>query len=87
MMQDAEMKGFIALEVKVLRTHVHGDIRMSGHANRIDPDKWHPLIMSFQELYGLGRKKTSESILAEINEEGYRPFSNPVDDEATTEEE
>ncbi|KAJ5855581.1 uncharacterized protein N7529_009525 [Penicillium soppii] len=87
MMQDAEMKGFIALEVQVLRTHVHGNIRMAGHANRIDPEKWHPLIMSFQELYGLGRKKTSESILAEINEEGYRPFSNPVDDEATTEEE
>lgn len=87
MMQDAEMKGFIALEVKVLRTHVHEKIRMEGHANRIDPDKWHPLIMSFQELYGLGRKKTSQSILAEINEEEYRPFSNPVDDEATTEEE
>lgn len=87
MVQDAEIKGFVALEVKVLRTHVHGDICMSGHANRIDPDKWHPLIMSFQELYGLGRKKTSDSILAEINEERYRPFSNPVEDEATTEEE
>ncbi|KAJ6093115.1 hypothetical protein N7486_008404 [Penicillium sp. IBT 16267x] len=87
MMQDAEMKGFIALEVKVLRTHVHENIRMSGHANRIDPDKWHPLIMSFQELYGLARKKTSKSILAKINEEGYRPFSNPVDGEAETEEE
>ncbi|KAJ5642840.1 hypothetical protein N7490_006840 [Penicillium lividum] len=87
MMQDAEMKGFIALEVQVLRTHVHENIRMAGHVNRIDSDKWHPLIMSFQELYGLGRKKTSESILAEINEEQYRPFSNPVDVETTTEEE
>ncbi|OGM50090.1 hypothetical protein ABOM_001255 [Aspergillus bombycis] len=85
MMQDAEMKGFIALEVQVLRTHVHENIRMAGHANRIDPDKWHPLIMSFQELYGLSRKKTSPSILAKINEEGYRPFSNPVDEEVTTE--
>lgn len=87
MMQDAEMKGFIALEVKVLRTHVHEHIRMAGHANRIDPDKWYPLIMSFQELYGLGRKKTSESVLAEINEEGYRPFSNPVLEEKETDEE
>ncbi|KAE8377063.1 hypothetical protein BDV26DRAFT_293492 [Aspergillus bertholletiae] len=87
MVQDAENKGFIALEVQVLRTHVHENIRMAGHANRIDPDKWHPLIMSFQELYGLARKKTSESILARINEEEYRPFSNPVDDEVLTEEE
>ncbi|RSL75737.1 hypothetical protein CEP52_014007 [Fusarium oligoseptatum] len=87
MMQDTETEGFIALEVKVLRTHVHENIRMAGHANRIDPDKWNPLIMSFQELYGLARKKTSESILAEINEERYRPFSNPVDDEEPTEQE
>jgi flavin reductase (DIM6/NTAB) family NADH-FMN oxidoreductase RutF len=35
MMQDAEIKGFIALEVKVLRTHVHDNIRMAGHGNRI----------------------------------------------------
>ncbi|KAE8340215.1 hypothetical protein BDV24DRAFT_164665 [Aspergillus arachidicola] len=87
MMQDTEMKGLIALEVKVLRTHVHENIRMTGHANRIDPDKWNPLIMSFQELYGLQRKKTSESILAKINEEGYRPFSNPIEDEVSSLEE
>lgn len=87
MMQDAEMKGFIALEVKILRTHVHENIRMAGHANRIDPDKWRPLIMSFQELYGLGGKKTSESILAKINEEEYRPFANPINEEEATEEE
>ncbi|PIG79909.1 FMN-binding split barrel [Aspergillus arachidicola] len=88
---EAELKGvderLIALEVKVLRTHVHENIRMTGHANRIDPDKWNPLIMSFQELYGLQRKKTSESILAKINEEGYRPFSNPIEDEVSSLEE
>lgn len=86
-MQDVDAQGFLALEVKVLRTHVHEDIRMAGHANRIDPDKWNPLIMSFQELYGLARKKVSESILAEINEERYRPFSNPLEDEVVMEEE
>ena len=26
---------------------------MDGHADRIDPDKWSPLIMSFQKFYGL----------------------------------
>lgn len=76
MMQDADTKGFIALEVKVLRTHVHEEIRMEGFENRIDPDKWQPMIMSFQELYGLKGKKVDESVLANISEEEYRGFSN-----------
>ncbi|KAG0652510.1 hypothetical protein D0Z07_0001 [Hyphodiscus hymeniophilus] len=79
MMQDAGTKGFIALEVKVLRTHVHEGIRMKGFENRIDPDKWQPMIMSFQELYGLKGKKVTESVLAEISEEEYRGFSNAAD--------
>ena len=79
MMQDASVKGFIALEVRVLRTYVHQSIKMVGHENRIDPDKWHPMIMSFQELYGIRPKKLHSSVLANIGEEGYRPFSNNVD--------
>ena len=79
MMQDADMKGFIALEVKVLRTHIHEDIRMEGFENRIDPDKWQPMIMSFQELYGLKGKKVDESVLAKISEEQYRGFSNAAE--------
>jgi flavin reductase (DIM6/NTAB) family NADH-FMN oxidoreductase RutF len=79
MMQDADMKGFIALEVKVLRTHVHEGIRMEGFENRIDPDKWQPMIMSFQELYGLKGKKVDESVLAKISEEEYRGFSNAAE--------
>jgi len=76
MMRDADTKGFVALEVKVLRTHVHEDIRKEGTANRVDPDKWQPMIMSFQELYGLKGKKVDESVLAKISEEEYRGFSN-----------
>lgn len=79
MMQDTNTKGFLALEVKVLRTHVHEEIRMEGRENRVDPDKWHPMIMSFQELYGLKGKKVHESILAEIPEEEYRAFSNSAE--------
>jgi flavin reductase (DIM6/NTAB) family NADH-FMN oxidoreductase RutF len=79
MMQDADMKGFIALEVKVLRTHIHEDIRMEGFENRIDPDKWQPMIMTFQELYGLKGKKVDESVLAKISEEEYRGFSNATE--------
>ena len=79
MMQDADTKGFVALEVRVLRTHVHEEIRMEGFENRVDPDKWKPMIMSFQELYGLKGKKADESLLAKISEEEYRGFSNAVD--------
>jgi flavin reductase (DIM6/NTAB) family NADH-FMN oxidoreductase RutF len=79
MMGGAETKGLVvALEVQVLRTHVHETIRMAGYENRIDPDRWHPMIMSFQELYGLAPEKVSPSILARIKEEAYRPFSNPL---------
>ena len=43
-----------AIEVRVLRTHVHESILSSGHRHYIDPDKWRPLIMNFLEFYGLG---------------------------------
>ena len=86
MMQDTDAKAIIALEVKILRTYVHDDIRMAGKPNRIDPDKWRPLIMNFQELYGLAPKKISRSTLAEIEEENYRPLSNPLEDAISTEE-
>ncbi|GJN82350.1 hypothetical protein PLIIFM63780_005890 [Purpureocillium lilacinum] len=62
----------VAIELQVLRVHVHDKLRMEGHANRIDPDKWRPMIMSFQELYGLSEGKAGESHLARIDEEKYR---------------
>ena len=40
--------------------------------DRIDPDKWRPLIMSFQEFYGLTPMKLAPSALAEIPERLYR---------------
>jgi flavin reductase (DIM6/NTAB) family NADH-FMN oxidoreductase RutF len=63
-----------ALDVKIVRTHVEEGIRLSGHHNRIDPDKWRPLIMSFQEFYTLEPGKLEQSVLAEIDEEAYRPL-------------
>jgi flavin reductase (DIM6/NTAB) family NADH-FMN oxidoreductase RutF len=78
MMQDTDTKGFSALEVKVLRTHVHEEIRMQGQQNRIDPDKWRLMIMSFQELYGLKGKRVNKSVLAKIGEEEYRGFLMPL---------
>lgn len=72
LMQDAGPTNFLALEVKILRTHIHANIQMEGHANRINPDKWRPMIMSFQELYGLSGNKLAASTLAGITEDAYQ---------------
>ncbi len=63
--------GLVALELRIVAVHVAEEVRMVGHANRIDPDRWRPLIMSFQRLYGLGGPPL-ESRLAQIPEEAYR---------------
>jgi flavin reductase (DIM6/NTAB) family NADH-FMN oxidoreductase RutF len=58
-------------EVRIQRVHIEESILMAGEPNRIDPDKWRPLIMSFQKFYGLGRQ-VHESTLAQIPEAMYR---------------
>ncbi|HEV2641005.1 MAG TPA: hypothetical protein VGX23_38170 [Actinocrinis sp.] len=63
--------GLVAVEVRVQRVFVHEGIRMAGAADRIDPDLWRPLIMSFQKLYGLG-PQVHPSTLAQVPEELYR---------------
>jgi flavin reductase (DIM6/NTAB) family NADH-FMN oxidoreductase RutF len=70
---DPERRGrLIALEVRIVRVHVAESIRMAGHADRIDPDRWRPLIMNFCHFYGLG-ERLHHSTLAEIPESAYRP--------------
>ena len=66
--------GLVAVECSVLRVHVLEEIRMEGKQNRIDPDRWRPTIMSFQQLYGLVDGKLGESVLGRIDEELYRPL-------------
>ncbi|MFI7617441.1 flavin reductase family protein [Nonomuraea terrae] len=68
--------GVVAFEVRVQRVWVHEEIRMAGTDDRIDPDAWRPLIMSFQQLYGLG-PRVRPSTLATIPERLYR--SDDVD--------
>ena len=67
-MDDIEQaKGyFVLLEVKILRVHAIEEIIMSEHANRIDPDKWRPMIMSFQRLYGLSKELQHKQQLLEV---------------------
>ena len=70
---DPRQKGAISLiEVRIVRVHLEEQILMAGDRNRVDPDKWRPLIMSFQEFYGLAPNKVRPSTLAEIPERLYR---------------
>ena len=70
--EDAVMKGrILTFELKIVRVHIEQSILMDGYNNRIDPDKWRPLIMSFQKFYGLG-EELHHSTLAEIPEELYK---------------
>jgi len=67
----------VSLEFKVVRVHLDSKILMNGYSNRVDPDKWRPLIMSFQQFYGLG-ERLHESTLSEIPEQLYRTGEIPV---------
>jgi flavin reductase (DIM6/NTAB) family NADH-FMN oxidoreductase RutF len=71
--RDDDRRGaLVALELRIVRVHVDEAIRMTGHDDRIDPEKWRPLIMSFQQFFGLGTI-VHESTLSRIPETVYRP--------------
>jgi flavin reductase (DIM6/NTAB) family NADH-FMN oxidoreductase RutF len=75
MEDDEAVRGaLVVFEARIQRVHLHPDVLMDGNPNRIDPDKWRPLIMSFQRFYGLG-DEVHESNLARISEESYRPLA------------
>jgi flavin reductase (DIM6/NTAB) family NADH-FMN oxidoreductase RutF len=75
MEDDEAVRGALSVfEARIQRVHLHPDLLMDGNPNRIDPDKWRPLIMSFQRFYGLG-DEVHESTLARIPEESYRPLA------------
>lgn len=61
-----------ALEVRIVAVHVDPAIVMADDPDRIDPDKWRPLIMSFRQFYGLG-DQVHPSRLSEFPEAYFRP--------------
>jgi flavin reductase (DIM6/NTAB) family NADH-FMN oxidoreductase RutF len=72
-MEDSPRRGTaVIFEVRIQRVHVHPDVLMDGEPNRVDPDRWHPLIMSFQKFYGLAPGQLHESTLGQIPESAYR---------------
>jgi len=72
---DPARKGnLIALEVRIVRVHIEESLLLQGYKDRIDPDAWRPLIMSFCQFYGVG-ERVHPSRLAEIPESAYQPRS------------
>jgi flavin reductase (DIM6/NTAB) family NADH-FMN oxidoreductase RutF len=70
--EDETMAGkILTFEARILRVHLAESILLAGDPNRIDPDQWRPLIMSFQKFYGLGTQ-VRPSTLSSIPEAVYR---------------
>lgn len=67
----AEAGNASIFEIEITRVHVHPAIQDQVHPNRIDPERWRPLIMSFQKFFGLGGE-VHPSRLSTIDEEWYR---------------
>jgi flavin reductase (DIM6/NTAB) family NADH-FMN oxidoreductase RutF len=66
------LEGFLCtFEMRIQRIYVEEAILMDGHPNRVDPNKWRPLIFSFQQFYGLA-SQVHPSRLGEIPEGLYR---------------
>jgi len=63
----------VAVELKIVKVHVHADILQPDHPHRVDPDRWQPLIMSFRQLYARG-EAAGRSRLASGPEEAYAPW-------------
>lgn len=64
--------GIVCIEVRIQRVHLEESILMDGDPNRVDPDKWRPLMMSFQKYYGFAAGQVHDSTLAQIPEYTYR---------------
>src|SRR6185369_14562692 len=60
----------VGIEVRIQRVHIEQSIL--AEPNRVDPDKWRPLIMSFQKFYGLADGEAHDSLLGTVPEALYR---------------
>jgi len=65
-------EGLSLFVLEVCRVAVEQELVAEGSDHRIDPDRWRPLIMSFQQFYGLAPGRVRSSVLASIPEDAYR---------------
>lgn len=66
-----QMGRTVTIELRIVCVHIEEAILSEGTTNKVDPNKWRPLIMSFQRFYGLGNE-VHYSTLAEIPEVLYK---------------
>ena len=70
---DDKLRGAVlAFEVRIQRVWLDEKILVEGRPDHVDPDRWRPLIMSFQKFYGLAPGQLHPSMLATIPERSYR---------------
>lgn len=62
----------VSVEVEIVRVKIHDYLRLEGHPNRVNAEKWKPMIMMFSDFFGLRDGKLAHSRLADIEEEKYR---------------
>jgi flavin reductase (DIM6/NTAB) family NADH-FMN oxidoreductase RutF len=68
---DPDQRGkIVTFELRIQKVYLEEAILIDGQTGKVDPDKWKPLIMSFQQFYSLGDRVHS-STLAEIPERLY----------------
>ena len=68
---DPGATGAVIAVALITRVHIDPSLRADGYEHRIDPDRWRPLVMSFQRFYGLG-DEVHPSRLSTIDEDWYR---------------
>lgn len=62
----------VVFEVRIRRVHLAEALLLDGHRDRVDPDKWRPLVMNFQKFYGLAPEQAHTSRLSGIPEALYK---------------
>lgn len=61
----------VTIELRIKRVYIDELLLLEGCPNKVNPNKWSPVIMSFQQFYGLSNQ-LSNSKLSTIPEELYR---------------
>lgn len=61
------------IELRIVQVHADPRILAGADSDRIDPDKWHPLMMSFRQFYGMDGQ-VHPSRLGRGPEDAYAPW-------------
>ncbi|NQD70643.1 flavin reductase family protein [Sphingobacterium shayense] len=68
---EVQVGKIITIELRIKRVYIDELLLLEGCPNKVNPNKWSPVIMSFQQFYGLSNQ-LSNSKLSTIPEELYR---------------